>query len=457
VGRDQFWELLIRLARKEGVTIFISTHFMNEAERCDRIALMHAGRVLACDVPRALTLASGKKTLEECFIAHLEAAAPAGAASAPVPVAAVACRVTEKTAPDPVFSARRLAAYLLREILELRRDPVRLSFALLGPVLLMLVLGYGITFDVENLSYAVLDHDQTTTSREYLENFAGSRYFRERAPIKDYDDMDHRMQSGELRVAIEIPTQFAKNLKRGRNPEVGVWIDGAMPFRAETTRGYVQGLHQSYLSGLPLRFHGATAPTLPADLQFRYRYNQSFKSIYAMVPGVIGLLLVFFPSILMALGVVREKEHGSITNLYATPVTRLEFLLGKQLPYVAVGMINFFTLAAMAVWLFEVPLKAGLMPLAFTKTQLAALFGTAIFTVMPAVQFSGLLSPVSSLTGSAAFIGTCFPSTYFMRISVGTFTKALGFADLARDYAALAFFIPILTLLSLKLLKKQET
>ena len=470
VARDQFWELLIKLSRERGVTIFISTHFMNEAERCDRISLMHAGKVLACDTPAALIRARGKSTLEETFIAYLEDAVPEARSAERAP--AENFRPVAAPANTRRFSPRRLLAYASRETLEIRRDPIRLAFALLGPMLLMIVLGYGISFDVEHLSYGVFDRDQTPESRSYLENLAGSRYFRERPPIRDYDDLDRRMASGELRVAVEIPPGFAKDLKRGRNPEVNAWIDGAMPSRGETMRGYMQGLHQLYLRNLQ---RGSPTTTAPAGIQFRYRYNQDFKSIYAMVPGVIAILLIFFPAILMAVGVVREKELGSITNLYATPVTRLEFLFGKQTPYVGIGMLNFFTLVVMAVFIFHVPLKAGLHPLtigallyvagttgmgllisAFTKTQLAALFATAILTIMPAVRFSGFLTPTSSLTGSAAVIGTLFPSTYFMNISVGTFTKALGFTTLSTSFAALAAFIPVFTILSLSFLRKQE-
>ena len=472
VARDQFWELLIKLSREKGVTIFISTHFMNEAERCDRISLMHAGKVLACDAPAALIRARGKKTLEDTFIAYLEDAAPE---SRPAETERkLASRVVAAPARARAFSTRRLLAYAGRETLEIRRDPIRLAFALLGPMLLMIVFGYGISFDVEHLSYGVLDRDGTTESRNYLENFTGSRYFRERPPIRDYDDLDRRMESGELRVAVEIPPNFGKDLKRGRSPEVSVWIDGAMPSRGETMRGYLQGLHRLYLSNLQ-RGSPMTATAAPAGIQFRYRYNQDFKSVYAMVPGVIAILLIFFPAILMAVGVVREKELGSITNLYATPVTRLEFLFGKQMPYVGIGMLNFFALVAMAVFVFQVPLKAGMLPLtvgallyvvgttgmgllisAFTKTQLAALFGTAILTVMPVVQFCGFLTPLSSLTGGAAIIGALYPSTYFIKISVGAFTKALGLTALSTSFAALAIFIPVFTVLSLAFLRKQE-
>jgi ribosome-dependent ATPase len=323
-------------------------------------------------------------------------------------------------------------------------------------------------------SYGVLDRDRTPMSRNYLENLAGSRYFRERPRIADYEELDRRMASGELRVALEIPPDFGKEIKRGRSPQVSAWIDGAMPSRGEAMRGYLQGVHRLYLRELERR-SPATAERATAGIQFRYRYNQDFQSVYAMVPGVIAILLIFFPAILMAVGVVREKELGSITNLYVTPVTRLEFLFGQQLPYVGIGMLNFFTLVGMAVWVFGVPLKAGLLPLtlgallyvvsttgmgllisAFTRTQLAALFGTAILTVMPVVQFSGFLTPLSSLTGGAALIGRFYPSTYFIKISVGAFTKALGFSALATSFAALAAFIPALTILSLAFLRKQE-
>jgi len=472
VARDQFWELLIYLSREKGVTIFISTHFMNEAARCDRISLMHAGKVLACDAPAALMAARHKTSLEAMFIECLEEAAPeAEVADTPA--------TKEKHEKSTVsrgsrFSPRRLLAYARRETLEILRDPIHLAFAFFGTVLLMLIFGFGITMDVEKIAYAVLDRDDTTLSRNYRENIAGSRYFSEHRPIGNYDELERRMRSGEIQLALELPPDLARDVKRGRSPKVGAWLDGAMPFRAETARGYIEGLHQNWLNEYARRAGSPKAEPL-ADIEVRYRYNQDFKSVYAMVPSTIALLLIFIPAVLMAVAVVGEKEVGSITNLYATPVTRLEFLLGKQLPYAVIGLINFAILIAMALFLFHVPLKGGFLPLSvgallyvcattgfglfmssFAKTQIAAIFGTAIATTMPATQFSGMMTPVSSLTGAAAVIGMLFPTTYFIKISVGTFTKALGFADLARNYLALAAFIPALILLSLIFLKKQE-
>ncbi len=484
VARDAFWELLIDLSRKDGVTIFVSTHFMNEGERCDRISLMHAGRVLACGRPADLVTARGKATLTEAFIDYLETAggetvsdetaddseADRAIANAPPPD-----KPRARAPQNAVFSLQRLLGYAYRELLEVLRDPVRLMFSLIGSVLLMFMMGYGITMDVENLRFAVLDRDQTPESRAYIQNISGSRYFNEHAPITSSEELDRRMASGELSLAFEIPPDFGKNLRRGKTVEIGVWIDGAMPFRGETIRGYLQGMHYSYLAQLARQTLGTTPHLVPGTIAARYRYNQDFKSLYAMVPAVIPLLLVFIPAILMAVAVVREKEMGSITNFYATPVTRLEFLLGKQLPYIGVSMVSFYGLVALAIYVFGVPLKGSLLTLssaallfvmattgigllmsAFTRTQIAALAATAIITLLATVNFSGLTSPISSLSGMGAVIGTYFPATYFLNISRGVFTKALEFRDLVADFLALASFIPVLTLLSALFLTKQE-
>ncbi len=471
VARDRFWELLVDLSRRQRVTIFISTHFMNEAERCDRISLMHAGKVLAVGTPAELTRQRGAPSLEEAFIGYLQEAA--GAEMAAEPQAPPAMPVTAPGAGG--FGLRRLWAYSLRETMELLRDPVRLAFALAGTALLMLVFAYGITFDVENLRYAALDRDRTPESRAYLEDFSGSRYFLARPPIDSADEIDRRMQAGEISFAVVIPPGFGRDLVQGRRPEVAVWIDGAMPFRAETVHGYVEGVHRRHLEELARRGVVAAAAALPAGIQPRYLYNQDFKSIYTMAPVTIGLLLIFIPAVLTALSVVREKELGSITNLYVTPVSRTEFLLGKQLPYVGIGFFNFLMMAAMAVLLFRVPIKGdplalalgallyvtattgiGLLMSAFTRTQIAALFGTAIATMLPATQLSGMLQPVSSLTGGAALIGHVFPTAHFLTIATGVFTKALGFAELQRELLALAAAIPVLTLLSVLLLPRQD-
>ena len=468
--RDRFWSLLIDLARNQDVTIFVSTHFMNEAARCDRVSLMDAGQVLATDTPEGLVAKRKAASLEEAFILYLQARQPPGEAK---PMA-----VHNTPGPRPAaqrrFSLRRLMAYSIRETLELRRDPIRLGFALFGTALLMVVFGYGVSTDVNNLSFAVLDLDQTSASRAYLAELRGSSYFTEHPALTSEADRDLQLQAGRISAAIEIPPGFGRDIGRGRPVSVLATIDGAMPFRAQTIRGYLLGLHALYLTDPAVSTTQAQARPA-AGVVIRTKYNQDFDSVYAMVPAIISMMLALFPAILMALAIVREKELGSITNLYVTPVSRLEFLIGKQCPYVVVAMVNFVILLLMALLLFQVPLKGsfptlalgallfvsastayGMLVSAFTSTQSAALMGTAILTVLPATQFSGMLSPVSSLTGAAKWIGQGFPMSYFVPISVGTFTKGLGFGDLALDLAQLAVFAPLLIALSAAFLPTQE-
>jgi ribosome-dependent ATPase len=480
LARDRFWELLIDLSRNRNVTIFVSTHFMNEAERCDRISLMDSGRVLATDTPAGLIEARGAGTLEDAFIDYLEeaaatsivgASAEAIAQSRPPPAVPPAEIPTRRSS---WFSSRRLFACTIRETLELLRDPIRIGFAVFGTTFLMLVFGFGISTDVNSLSFAVLDHDHSHDSRAYLEELRGSAYFVEKAPLADYADLEKRLADGEIDAGIEIPPGFGRDIARGRRVAVAAWVDGARPFIAQTIRGYLQAMHQLYLSD-PIILTTPAAPLPPADVEVRFKYNQDFDSVYAMVPAQLALELALFPAILMALAVVREKELGSITNLYVTPVTRLEFLLGKQVPYVGLAMVNFTLMFTLALLVFRVPLKGsfatllvgtliyviattayGTMISAFARTQIAALFGTAILTVLPATMFAGMMVPVSSLSGMARIIGGLFPMTYYLPVSVGTFTKGLGFSDLENNLAVLALFIPALTLINLLLLRKQE-
>jgi ribosome-dependent ATPase len=320
----------------------------------------------------------------------------------------------------------------------------------------------------------VLDFDGTQASRLYADAFRGSQYYDEKKPITNYAELERRLRNGELRFALEIPSGFEKDLIQGRGPTVAAYVDAAVPFRAETVRGYVENTTSQYETQLR-QSRGLNPIAQPISVNARALYNQSFQSVYAMVPGDVMLLLMLIPSMLTALSVVREKELGSIANFYASPATRSEFLLGKQLPYVGVSLIQFATLVALAVLLFHVPIKGSLLTLilggvvyvlastgfgllisVFAATQTAAIFAAAIITILPAVQFSGMFVPASSLTGTAKFAAKIFPSTYFQKISVGTFTKALGLDTLWPNLVALAVIALVYFLLSVSLLKKQE-
>jgi ribosome-dependent ATPase len=477
VARDRFWQILAELSRKDDVTIFVSTHFMNEAERCDRISLMHAGRVLISDTPAAIVATRGAATLEQAFIAYLEDAIATDKGAAPQ--AAIAAPAASPAPPParkrgPAFNPRRLLAYSRREALELRRDPIRATLAILGSVLLLFVLGYGISMDVEDLTFAVLDRDDSAISRDYSLQIAGSRYFIEKPPIKDYEDLDRRMRRGEIGLAIELPPGFGRDVSRGRHVAIGAWVDGANPTRAETLRSYAQAIHATWLAQKGRELYGETAIAGTFQLALRYRYNPDVRSVVAMAPGIIPLLLIMIPAVLAALAVVREKELGSIVNFYVTPVTRLEFLLGTQLPYVVLAFANFLLLVGFALTVFQVPFTGsfptyalaallyvttttamGLVISAFMNSQIAALFGTVLITLIPAIQYSGLIDPVSSLQGAGRLIGAIYPTSHFVTISRGAFSKGLGFATLHNDLLALAVTIPVLLAAGALLLKKQ--
>jgi ribosome-dependent ATPase len=477
VARDSFWELLVDLSRKDGVTIFVTTHFMNEGMRCDRISLMHAGRVLAADAPEKLIAARGAKSLEDAFIGYMEDAI--AETKKPAPAAAKA-----KASPPPTekpkkkralpLPLRRLLAYARNEAIQIQRDPVRLAFAFAGSALLMLVFGFGITTDVEHIRYAAFDQDHSPESREYLEQFRGSpTYFHHTHPVRSDGEALKRLQSDDVSLVVEVPPHFGRDLRRGASPQVMAHADGAMPFRGETITQYTRRVHTTLLQDPGSRLQPTPKKFTPS-FQNRYMYNPTFKSIYSIVPSVPALLLILIPAILMTVSIVREKELGSIINFYVTPTGRVEYLLGKQLPYLVIGMINFFILAAIATVIFRVSVKGsfllltvctflyllvttgiGMVTSAFTKTQVAAVFITAILTIQPTIQFAGLLQPVSTLTGSARAIGTIWPTTYYMHSSLGAYTKGLAAHLMLRDLVVLAVTFPILLLLSTLGLSKQ--
>ena len=489
VARDIFWEFIIQLAREDRVTIFVTTHFMNEAERCDRISLMHGGKSLACDKPKNITLSRNASTLEEAFIDILEEADkvvhPNLQRKEPIVTEEETTIVIQSEKKkgkfnfleklNNIFSFQRWYSCFWRENLELTRDPIRATLAIFGALILMVVIGYGVNMDVDSIPCAILDLDKSQTSQSYILNIEGSRYFKMHKPIKNYQDLDQQMKSGKLSVVAEIPPNFGKDVAKGLNPKVAFWIDGAMPSRAETINGYVNALHNQWLQIIKQR-QIEPQKNNSVDIETRYRYNPDVKSLPAMIPAVIPILLMMIPAILAALSVVREKEMGSIINLYVTPLSRAEFLLGKQVPYVLFSTLSFILLIVMAVTLFNVPIKGsllvlllslflyciistgmGLLASSVTRSQIAVIFLTMTGTMLPAVSLCGMMNPVETQEGLAFFIGKIYPTTYMLLISRGVFNKALDFVDLYHPILCLVITIPIVLGIGIMLQKKQES
>ena len=604
-ARDMFWRHLLKLSREDKITIFVSTHFMNEAARCDRISFMHKGRVLAVGTPAELAARQNAPDLEEAFVQYLiEAEGGEGGeggerssrqeaahsesdqrefrqntdgvreqsshtlpAETPAVGYSVQATYAEGGTDDRYFElsddlqgkdtgssetqngvreqsshtllaetptvgcvaqtthaegesddrhsalsddlqgkdtgssetqngVREQSSYALRdnpntqsfkyrfsmiwtfarrEAKELLRDKIRLFFAVFGPLIIMASVSWGISFDVRNLKFAVYDRDQTAASRELVEYFDGSRYFLQQPPIQSEAEIDTVLKSSGAILVIDIPSGFGRDLARGLKPEVGFYVDGSMPFNATNIRGYIGSLITAYTkdriaeSGLPVSLKA------PAGIEPRFMYNQDFDSINAIAPGVMMLVLMMIPAMMSAVGVVREREIGSIANFYASPAAVAQYLIGKQLPYIAVGMVNFAAMMLMIIYLFGVPLKGsfaglaigtllmvsastalGLLISCFVRSQLAAIFATAIITMIPAQTYSGFLYPLSTMEGGALIIGKTFPSSWYYTVSVGSFTKGLHTADLLHEYAAIAAFAATSLILACVLLKKQE-
>ena len=613
-ARDMFWRHLLKLSREDKITIFVSTHFMNEAARCDRISFMHKGRVLAVGTPAELAARQNAPDLEEAFVQYLieaeggegeegeegeeglsrqeaahsesdqrefrqntdgvreqsshtlpvnnkaELSEPSVGCVAqathaegesddrhsglsdglqgkdtgssetqngvrepsshtlPAETPAVGCvaqathaegesddghselsddlqgkdigssetknGVCEQSShtlrdnPNTQSFKYRFSmiwTFARREAKELLRDKIRLFFAVFGPLIIMASVSWGISFDVRNLKFAVYDRDQTAASRELVEYFDGSRYFLQQPPIQSEAEIDTVLKSSGAILVIDIPSGFGRDLARGLKPEVGFYVDGSMPFNATNIRGYIGSLITAYTkdriaeSGLPVSLKA------PAGIEPRFMYNQDFDSINAIAPGVMMLVLMMIPAMMSAVGVVREREIGSIANFYASPAAVAQYLIGKQLPYIAVGMVNFAAMMLMIIYLFGVPLKGsfaglaigtllmvsattalGLLISCFVRSQLAAIFATAIITMIPAQTYSGFLYPLSTMEGGALVIGKTFPSSWYYTVSVGSFTKGLHTADLLHEYAAIAAFAATSLILACVLLKKQE-
>lgn len=470
-ARDMFWRHLLRMSREEKITIFVSTHFMNEAARCDRISFMYQGRVLAVGTPAELTEKYRAPNLEAAFIAYLQAEQGREDTSPATPLPEALPPAQKRPLRDWCAGILTIA---VREGREFLRDRVRTFFALFGPVILMTAVTWGVSFDVGTLAFAVRDRDHSAQSRALLEYFSGSAYFRELAPLSADADIDRVLESSRAKLVIDIPPDFGRNLLQGTRPEIAFYIDGAESFNAGNLQGYIAALLGDYARD-QARMHGLPPQEASATLIPRFQYNPEFKSILAIAPGVLMIALTLFPAMMAALGVVREREIGSIANFYASPASRLQFLLGKQLPYLAAAFASFLLLFAMMMFWFGVPLKGsvwalvggtvlmcavstgmGLFISCFTRTQVAAIFITAVATTLPALSFSGFIVPVSSLQGGAYVLGKTLPASWYGNITTGTFIKGLAFPDLLREHMVLGGYYLLFLTLAVLNVKKQE-
>jgi len=377
----------------------------------------------------------------------------------------------------------RIRAIAYKEWREILRDRLFLSLAFIVPVSMMLVFGYGMKMDVENIPFAVLDQDRTAMSRDYLHLFMDSRYFDYKGHVHNERELERLLADSRIRFAIIVPPRFQKNLQAGRPMAVQSLIDGTFPFRASTSKGYVIAINAAFSGKLLAGFisqrmgippERAAALVQPVTAQLRYLYNQEIKSIWSIAPAMMMFILLMTPPFLTALGVVREKENGSIYNIYSSTVTRGEFLIGKLLPYAVISSINVIILWLMAVLVFGAPFKGdplfffgasliyvtcttgiGLLVSLFARTQVSAMMITVVVTIVPAVLYSGLLVPIASMDAASQFEAHLFPAMYYTDIALGSFLKGIGMGELWGRVAALLLYTLVLWTASYLLFHKR--
>lgn len=357
----------------------------------------------------------------------------------------------------------RVPAIAVKETRELLRDPIYLGLAFVIPMIMILLFGFGLSLDVKHLPVAFVDHDNSPWSRDYRDRFVHSEYFELAGVLDRRAEADEWLRTGRARVIIDLPPAFGRDLARGRPVAVGVTVDGSFPSRAAVINGYVSAVNNLYnqhlLAELAARRGRPETGLLPVQVYQSVWYNPTLESKNAVVPGLLVLILMLFPALLGALLVVREKESGTIFNLYASPTGRLEIIFGKLLPYLAVAMLDYFIIFGVSRWIFEVrfigsflvltagaalysvcTVGIGLLISILARSQLAAIFITFLVTLTTAFNYSGFVTPVASMDPVAQFIAQLIPATHFMTVVRGSYLKGFGFGYYWPQLGALAVY-----------------
>ncbi|GMV49010.1 MAG: transport permease protein [Nitrospira sp.] len=371
----------------------------------------------------------------------------------------------------------------LKEWKETTRDRLFLLLAFLLPALWLVVFGYGLNLDVEDIPFAVVDRDHSELSRDYLQRFIQSRYFSFQGYADEERALDRLLTGSKIRAAIIVPERFQEQLVAGDSVAVQTLLDGTFPLHTDIAKGYVIAINQSFTEDRLIehlrRSRGLTreqagALVRPLSVEVRYLYNEEVRSTWSMVPALVMFTLMLASPLLTALGVVREKETGSIYNIYSSTVSRAEFLTGKLLPYIVISLVNVCMLWLMAVGLFQVPFKGqfllffsasvlfvfcttgiGLLISLLVQTQMAALTITMVVAMIPTILFSGLLVPVASLTQGAKVQAHLYPAMYYTNIVRGSFLKGVSVDVLWIDLLALAIFAAAISGITYRLFTKR--
>jgi len=372
---------------------------------------------------------------------------------------------------------RQIYHIIVKEFLHLRRDRKMLAISILAPVIQLILLGYAATTDVKDIPMLVLDQDKSSVSREFINLFVNSGYFVLTQQVNSPDKIDQYIEDGEVWIALVIPSDFSANMLAGRQTTVQLIADGSDANSANIGIGYVSQIIATYSRSLmrtiETQFRGRLT-FARVDPEVRVWYNPELKSRNFMVPGVLALVLMIITMTLTSLGIVKEKEIGTLEQLMVTPIKPYQLIIGKLLPFVIIAAVDILLVITVAYWWFGIPLRGsfflllslsglfvlttlglGLFVSTVSKTQQQAMMTAQFFFFMPFIFFSGFTFPIENMPQVIQYITYAIPLRYYIVIVRGLFLKGVGIAELWTQAAALlAFGVVILTLSVLRFKKK---
>lgn len=354
-----------------------------------------------------------------------------------------------------------IATVMWKELREIRRDPITVTVAVVLPLLMLYLFGAAISLDVKDAALAVYDQDNSAASRALIDKFPRSGYFRRVHDIASEREIAATLDGGRARLVLVVPPDFSERLARGETATVQALADGSFSATAMVTVGYAEAIVQDYAMGLAqqrLAARGAT-PSPAVRVEGRVWFNAALDSVNYIVPGLFGVILMAFPPLLTTLAVVREREAGSVQQIFVSPIRPYQFIAGKMIPYALIAFLEMLMILAAGLWWFHVPFLGsvplflaataiyvlctvglGLLISSVTRSQLAAMLLSLLATLMPSFLFSGFLFPIFTMPAMLRMYTYLFPARYFIEISRGILLKDVGLAVLWPQFLALALY-----------------